>query len=272
MSDPFTPTFIEELVAQPDGKRRNVARLLEPLEGLPGIETHWLGPFHVQEETYYLPRLRLRGPPSYDPIRIGMFAALHGDEPAGAIASIHFLYNLTRHPPDAASFEITVYPVCNPSGFEDNTRQSRLGIDLNRQFWTSSPEQEVQLLEKELLTTHFHGLVQLHTDDTSRGVYGYVRGHTLTESLLRPALASMSRWLPRNVNATIDGFAARDSIIYDHFDGILAAPEVMKPIPFEIILETPHAAPLHLQGAAFTDALKTILQEYRRLAAYAQNI
>jgi hypothetical protein len=99
-----------------------------------------------------------------------------------------------------------------------------------------------------------------------------VRGHTLTEHLLRPALREAGRVLPRNINATIDGFAARDAIIYDQYEGILAAPANIDPVPFEIILETPHLAPMGQQVEALAVALRTILSEYRRLIAFAANI
>src|SRR5205823_13868900 len=100
----------------------------------------------------------------------------------------------------------------------------------------------------------------------------FVRGHTLTENLLRPALLEAGRLLPRNINATIDGFAARDGIIYDHYEGVLAAPAQMEPVPFEIILETPHRAPIDSQVQALVVALRVILSEYRRLVAFAANI
>ena len=133
-------------------------------------------------------------------------------------------------------------------------------------------EPEVEILENELRTRHFSGIIQLHADDTSEGMYGFVRGHTLTENLLRPALAEAGKIIPRNINATIDGFAARDGIIYDSYDGVLAAPARMEPVPFEIILETPHHAAVELQVQALVVALRTILSEYRRLIAFAANI
>jgi hypothetical protein len=167
---------------------------------------------------------------------------------------------------------LQAYPLCNPTGFEDNSRYSRRGRDLNREFWRASVEPEVELLENELRTRHFNGIIQLHADDTSDGIYGFVRGHTLTENLLRPALREAGKVLPRNVNATIDGFAARDGIIYDHYDGVLAAPAKIDPVPFEIILETPHKAPMDHQVKALVVALRTILKEYRELMAFAANI
>src|SRR5207245_10845185 len=142
----------------------------------------------------------LQGPNSSDPIRIGLFAAIHGDEPAGALASAQFLAGLVAHPEVAENFHLQVYPVCNPTGFEDNTRHSRRGRDLNREFWRASVEAEVQILEQELRNSHFSGIIQLHADDTSEGIYGFVRGHTLTENLLRPALREADKILPRNIN------------------------------------------------------------------------
>jgi protein MpaA len=245
---------------------------LEPLLKLAPVQTDMLGSFEVGGETYSLPRLTFRGPDASEPIRIGIFAAIHGDEPAGALAAVEFLRHVAAEPEVARNYHLEVYPLCNPTGFEDGTRNSRRGRDLNREFWRASAEPEIKILEHELRTRHFSGLIQLHADDTSDGVYGFVRGHTLTENLLRPALREAGRILPRNVNATIDGFAARDGIISDSYDGVLAAPERMEPMPFEIILETPYHAPIDLQVTALVAAMHTILVEYRRLIAFAANI
>jgi protein MpaA len=252
--------------------RRSLTRFLEPLLRLPGVQADFLGSFQVGADNYSLPRFTFRGPNSTDPIRIGLFGAIHGDEPAGALALARFLFELSQAPQVAESFLLQVYPVCNPTGFEDNTRLSRRGLDLNREFWKGSAQAEVQILEQELRARHFQGLIQLHADDTSEGIYGFVRGHTLTENLLRPALCQAGQILPRNPNATIDGFAARDGIVHDHYEGVLAAPAQMDPVPFEIIFETPHRAEMELQIQALVVALRTILSEYRRLISFAANI
>jgi len=253
-------------------QRRSLQHFLEPLLALPGVQSDLLGPFQTNGQEYSLPRFTFRGPNSSDPIRIALFAAIHGDEPAGALAAARFLKELASDPGSAENFLLQAYPICNPTGFEDDTRHSRRGSDLNREFWRASPEPEVQLLEQELRTGHFSGIIQLHADDTSEGIYGFVRGHTLTENLLRPALRAAGKILPRNVNATIDGFAARDGIIFEHYEGVLAAPARMDPVPFEIILETPHRAPMDLQVEALVVALRTILTEYRNLISFAANI
>jgi murein peptide amidase A len=256
----------------PKNGRRSIQTFLEPLRRAHGIQSDPLGAFEIGSEKYSLPRFTFRGPNSSDPIRIGIFAAIHGDEPAGALAASKFLLDLVNAPEIAESFLLQVYPLCNPTGFEDNTRCSRRGRDLNREFWRASVEPEIEILEHELRTSHFNGIIQLHADDTSQGLYGFVRGHTLTENLLRPALAEAGKILPRNINAIIDGFAARDGIIYDQYEGILAAPARIDPVPFEIILETPHHAAMELQVEAVVVAMRTILSEYRRLISFAANI
>lgn len=250
---------------------RSIQGLLQPLAVSPAVQRESLGSFELSGRKYSLPRFTLRGPNSNDPIRIGIFAAIHGDEPAGAIAAVEFLAGAAREPDFVENFLLQVYPVCNPTGFEDNTRHSRRGKDLNREFWRASVEPEIEILEHELRTQRFSGIIQLHADDTSDGLYGFVRGHTLTEHLLRPALLEAGNILPRNVSATIDGFAARDGIIYQSYEGILAAPMESEP-PFEIILETPHHARMESQIQALVVAMRTILREYRRLISFAANI
>jgi hypothetical protein len=112
----------------------------------------------------------------------------------------------------------------------------------------------------------------LHTDDTSDGFYGIVRGATLTKHLIEPALRAAEKLLPRDERPVIDGFAARRGVIYETFDGILSAPPKVRPRPFEIVLETPQSPPAYMKEAAFVAALQSILAEYQRFIAYAPNL
>jgi len=170
------------------------------------------------------------------------------------------------------AYRIHIYPLCNPTGYEDGTRHSRSGADLNREFWRGSLEPEVGIIERELLRHKFHGIISLHSDDTSDGLYGFVRGATLTRHLMKPALAAAEAALPVNQAAVIDGFHAVDGIIHTAYDGILTAPPGSSPAPFEIILESPHHASMELQRRAFVLALTEILRHYRRMIAYAADI
>jgi hypothetical protein len=251
---------------------KSLDEILAPLQAVSGLGSESLGPFVHHGRAYSLPCFSLDGPNSSDPIRLGIFAGIHGDEPAGTLALVEFLRGLVAEPCRAENYLIHAYPICNPSGFERGTRASAAGCDLNREFWKNSGQPEVQLIERELRDRHFHGFIQLHADDTSDGIYGFVRGHTLSEHLLKPALAAAASILPRNVNPQIDGFAAKDGIIYDAYEGILAAPPQIDPLPFELILETPHHAPMEKQVKALVVAMHTVLEEYRRLISFAADL
>jgi protein MpaA len=264
--------------AQPARSRqRSIADLLAPLEKIaahsPNLVANHDATFQVGDETHVLPRFLFVGPRGGDtPIRLGIFAGIHGNEPEGVHALVQFIKLLEARPELAAGYYLSFYPVCNPTGFEDGTRHSRSGRDLNREFWNNSSEPEVRLLQAELQSRSFQGLISLHTDDTSDGFYGFVGGATLTKNLIKPALAAAEKFLPRDERPVIDGFNARNGVIHDGYDGILSAPPTVRPRPFEIILETPSAPPEYLKELAFVAALQTILLEYNKFIAYAPNL
>ncbi len=220
-----------------------------------------------------LPRYIFLGPRGgAEPIRIGIFAAIHGDEPATASGLVKFIELLDQAPELARDFCLFVYPVCNPAGYENDTRFSRSGRDLNREFWRNSEEPEVQLLQTELCAHAFDGIISLHADDTTDGVYGFVRGATLTRSLIEPALRAAELFLPRNEQPVIDGFEAEKGIIQAGYKGVLGAPPRIRPRPFELVFETPQLAPAALQEQAIIVALLSILAEYRKVISYAANL
>ena len=258
-------------------EKRPIDRLLGPLDQLAQSSRHFLckslGQLDAVGQAFRLPRYVFLGPKGGgDTIRIGIFAAIHGDEPEGAMALTRFVSLLESNPEIAKGYALFLYPVCNPTGVEDRTRHSRSGKDLNREFWKQSPEPEVRYLESEIYLHAFDGIITLHGDDTSDGLYGFVGGSVLSENLLEPALRAAERFLPRNFGNIIDGFNASRGIITDGYEGMLKnLPNLRKP-PFEITFETPQKAPLHLQVEACVAALQTILVEYQSLIAIGQNI
>lgn len=263
-----------QLVAQPPRKLR---ALLEPLA--PAVERSLAlidsvaGSFVLGGQRHELRRLVFSGPPAeHDRIRLGIFAGIHGDEPAGCSTVVRFLLDLVAAPERARGYDLFVYPVCNPTGYEDGTREARSGLDLNRQFWRGTSSPEVRILEQELVRHQFQGLITLHADDTCDGIYGYAHGRVLEEALLAPALRAAERILPRDSRAVIDGFAAREGLICDCFEGVLAAPPDQHPQPFDLIFETPGRAEFGLQVAAGVLALEAMLSSHRGFAGYAQDL
>jgi hypothetical protein len=255
--------------------QRDLRALLGPLfdlaEQCPEVIGSVAGTFTSHGRRYGVPRFLFVGPSSGQaPIRIGLFAGVHGDEPAGCEALVRLLLALAANPGRAEGYDLVVYPVCNPTGYEDGTRHNRDGKDINREFWRSSVQPEVQILERELRENRFDGIITLHADDTCAGLYGYAHGRTLNEALLRPALRASEVLLPRDSRGAIDGFAATEGILCDCFHGVLSAPADQHPQPFDIIFETPALAPLALQAGAAVLALNAILDEYRGFIAQAQ--
>ncbi len=263
---------------EPVGRDNAVDRLLAPLveqasQANSRLRYSPVGDFHHGGCHYRLPRFVFQGPPGGGgTIRLGIFAAIHGDEPEGTVALRDFLLELVAEPLLAQGYEIYAYPVCNPSGLEDGTRHSRAGCDLNREFWHGSRQPEVYYLERELGVHQFAGLVALHSDDTSAGAYAFVRGAALTEALAGPALTAAAEFLPLAGGEFIDGFPARGGLISQRYDGVLSNPVELKPLPFEIIFKTPQSYPAARQVAAAKAALGAILREYRQFIAYGQNL
>lgn len=230
---------------------------------------------HLEQGECALEKFVFRGPAGGgDLVRVGVFAGIHGDEPAGVTAARRLIYLLASHPELAAGYELHIYPVCNPTGVAAGSRESASGKDLNREFWKNSPEPEVRILEREIRARRFHALISLHSDDTSDGLYGFVRGAVLGKGLLEPALSAAEKFLPRNMSPVIDGFQAERGIITQCYDGILTCPPSvhLDQPPFEIILETPQHSPEELQVQAFLSALETILREYQNLLSFAANL
>jgi murein peptide amidase A len=257
--------------------RRSIAGALDPLDRIATGSLHLIAnhgaTFENGSDTYELPRYLFIGPKGGDdPLRIGIFAGMHGDESECVYALVQFLCLLEGEPELASGYRLFAYPVCNPTGFEDSTHGSRSGKDLNREFWRNSSEPEVKLLESELAAHVFHGIIALHTDATSQGFYGFANGATLTKQLIEPALKAAEEFLPRNSSEVIDGFRARNGIIRHAYEGMLSAPPKVRPRPFDIALEAPQTAPNYLKTAALVAALRTIVARYREFIAYAPNL
>jgi murein peptide amidase A len=260
-----------------ESPRRSVVGLLAPLDRLsaqsPNLIANHKATFEVEGQAYDLPRYLFIGPRGGDePIRLGIFAGLHGDEPEGTHALVRFLRILEENPEIATGYCLFAYPVCNPTGFEDRTHHARSGKDLLGEFWKNSTEPEVRLLQAEILGHALHGGIALRSSGAIRGFCGVARGATLTRHLIEPALVAAEKYLPIDEGTMLEGIRATRGVVSNSGEGVLSAPPGMHPRPFEISLYTPKAAPEYLKECAFVTALQTILTEYRQFIAYARNL
>jgi protein MpaA len=254
--------------------RKNFREVLTPLqnEKSPWLATT-LGYWNVGRDSYFLNQYLYVGPRGGgDYFRVGIFAGVHGDEEAGIFAAVRFLEELARNPDLARGYEVYVYPLCNPSGFEDGTRHSRGGRDLNREFWIGSREAEVQILEQQIRTLRFDGIISLHADNESNGLYAFALGAQVTQHVVEPALRAAEKILPRNSDPVIDNFTARNGLIRKGYPGMLCAAPEASPRPFEIVFETPHHADLEAQIEANLIFLRHALDQYQQLQAVGQDL
>ncbi len=257
---------------------RVLDELLSPLlhlaHGSPYLRYIPSPPFVRGGVEYTVPHFVFNGPlAGGDTIRLGLFAAIHGDEPESARSLVALAQLLVAEPQLAAGYQLHLYPVCNPTGFTHGTRCAQSGLDLNREFWRRSAEPEVWWLEHELITRRFHGLISLHSDDSADGYYAYVRGAVFTETLARPALAAATQWLPVDTRPVIDGFHNHAGLLHECFAGVLSIPPAdLDPEPFEIILETAQPAPSLIQVQANLAAILAIFEAYRGFLGYQTGI
>jgi len=113
---------------------RSIKKLLLPLFLQVGTRRQSLradsaGFWHVGEDRYWLPRTRLpwrqrnwrRDHPAGD------FCGLHGERTAGVHAVVDLFARPRSRSLDGPGLPHHIYPLCNPTGYEDGTRYSRSG-------------------------------------------------------------------------------------------------------------------------------------------------
>jgi protein MpaA len=255
---------VEEGDSMPPSLRKLLLPLLFEVAASPYLIADSIGMWHMGEDRFWMPRFVFqRTQRMKRRIKVGLFAGIHGDEPEAVLGLVDLVRALNARPEVGRDYQLFIYPMCNPSGLADGTRCSRSGADLNRQFWQNSAEPGVRLLEAQIRNQEFEGIISLHTDDTSDGVYGFAYYGTETDDLLHEALETAHHALPRCRSTLIDGFPANNAIVRDCYAGVLSAPPEQQPRPWEIILETPQREPEHLQRQAFVLAVAMILARYR---------
>jgi len=157
--------------------------------------------------TYELMRVVLG---SGAPRRVLLSAGIHGDELAGVEALCEWL-ETRAYVKFLERWEVTMLPCINPWGYEYGTRENGDGYDLNREFKSSHPPQEV-LYVQSVLQQRFDLSLELHADADSTGYYLYETvqpGADIGHRVLERIRTSM----PVNLDATIDGKSADGGVI-----------------------------------------------------------
>jgi murein peptide amidase A len=200
--------------------------------------------------------------PSSPSPRVYISTGIHGDEPAGPLASRRLLQE-NQWP---AGLDLWLCPCLNPAGFTLNRRENSGGLDLNRQYL--SPEAEETVAHMEWLTRQpsFDLCLCLHEDWESDGFYIYEQNPEHQPSLAETIVERVSKVCPIDRSELIEGRPALGGIIRPSIDPRTRPqwPEAFFLITHKTRLsytvEAPSDYPLDTRVEALTAAVKTALE------------
>lgn len=210
--------------------------------------------------TYELMRVVLR---SEAPRRVLLSAGIHGDEPAGVEALCEW-FETRGYVKFLQRWDITMLPCLNPWGYEHDTRENSDGDDLNREFNSLRPPQEVVFVQS-VFQQRFDLSLELHIDSESAGYYLYETslpgadiGHRMLDRIHRNVSV--------NLSATIDGKAANGGVIARPRDGGHVTGQPMA------LYGLAHGIPCSLTLEAGRSPLKTQIQAHLQAIEAALDI
>lgn len=254
-------------------RHRSLDEVLFPIDELlknsPNLVRSREARFERGGKSYFLPRYSFIGPQDGDePLRVGIFAGVSGDERKAACAAIRLLKFLETYPEMAEGYYISVYPVCNPAGFEEGAGSSG-GVFTST---LSEDGPEAALVQSETVAHSFHLILSLHVDNSLKGFFAWGNGTILATHLILPALKAVETFLPLENPLSGDFLPSLNSSSPELFPPVLRAPAGVQPRPFEIVLKAPQHRSLFLTEWASVTAVQSILIAYRQLIAHARNL
>lgn len=267
----------------PPHRLRDCRQVLEEFESLcrhhtPLLKYHVLGNITHGEKSWPLVKITAGIPPGpfSQRMHVAITAGVHGDEAEGTYALHRWLQITASRPQILQHYTFHIFPLLNPFGFEHAVRTNAGGVDLNRDFTAQPTQPETRLVAEEFDRLKLEGLLNLHSDDGSEGIYGYANGSLLSQALVKPALQVASTLIPINRNEIIDQHPAREGVIENsHYEGtlrLLAARSGSGLEPFDITLETPNLYSLASRVSANILMIRTVFDEHLKFISQAMNL
>ena len=259
------PSDADTLRTQQNEIQDRLKPLLDLAENSDYLIAGSVGEFMAGEELFQIPRFAFIGPRGGgDTIRLGIFAAIFGDEAEGAEAVIEFLQRLENKPRLATGYHLYVYPVCNPTGFIARTPHNSSGEDLSKHFWRGSSQSEIYYLERELGVLRFQGVISIHARKHLETFVLRANSEILTRDVIYPVIESTQQLAP--VSALTAG--SNTNLPLD----FLTAGDELDPRPFELHLGIPRNAPDRSRINGTVHLLNSVLDTYRSFLSISQNL
>lgn len=201
-----------------------------------------------------------------NPKRALISAGIHGDEPAGVETILTFLEK-KLFAPYLDSWELTLLPCINPSGFNKGTRENADGVDLNRKFRDPAPPEEVRWVQSHFQTP-FDLDLELHEDIDSPGYYLYQKENGSLSELGRSILDQVAAIMPLNDLEEIEEMPAQMGLL-----ARLSDPDEMEWWPMALYAfsmgcrraftaETATCFPMEIRVEAHLRAIETALTRF----------
>lgn len=159
-----------------------------------GWKVDFLPPDSLERVVFYRPGTTVGVPSFY------VSAGIHGDEPAGPLAVLRLLEE--DRWPDA---HLWVIPCLNPEGFDRNSRENRLGIDLNRDFLLPESVEVRGQIEWLIQLPRLDLVLIFHEDWEANGFYCYELSDDRRPPLAESIVEAVSRICPIEHQNEIEG-------------------------------------------------------------------
>lgn len=189
---------------------------------------------------------------------------IHGDEPAGPLSVLQLMKE--DRWPDGT--DMIVCPCLNPTGFEKNTRESSMGLDLNRQYLNPEAPEVKAHIDWLKHQPQFDISMCLHEDWESKGFYVYELNPENRPSFCESIIKNVSAVCPVDMSPMIEGREAQGGIIRPSLD---PKTRPLWPEAFYLIqhktrqsytTEAPSDFPLPTRVAAEVAAVRTVLDGF----------
>ncbi len=219
------------------------------------------------------PLLALRkAPAKRDFPWIYLAAGIHGDEPAGPLA----LQRLLSEKYFGDEYGWLIFPALNPGGLTAKTRESPLGIDVNRDYRdpkSAEAKQHLAFLQSEIADgrPRYALSILLHEDWETKGYYMYELNREPANLFGRKILAAVEPICGVDHSPVIEGMAADHGLITRPLTDFADRPLwpealwlILHRTDHNMTLEAPSAKAMEPRVAAHCAAVRVAMGELKK--------